>query len=132
MAARGLLVNPALFLGYSTTPPECVWDWITLCTQHASMNHEISKRLLTFMTYNILSKPGRYIFYNFFFWWLLTRICREKRIVVLKYNPKLNRFFLFTDGYRGILLPIIQNNNVNNVLLGNNASKYCESFMDAQ
>eukprot|EP00026_Physarum_polycephalum_P012504 Phypoly_transcript_12823.p1 GENE.Phypoly_transcript_12823~~Phypoly_transcript_12823.p1 ORF type:complete len:337 (+),score=24.15 Phypoly_transcript_12823:32-1012(+) len=59
MAARGLLVNPALFLGYSTTPQECVWDWITLCTQHASMQHEITKRLLTFMTYNILSKPEK-------------------------------------------------------------------------
>jgi hypothetical protein len=67
MAARGLLVNPALYLGYSTTPPECVWDWITICTQHASMTHEIYKRLLTFMTYNILSRPGVSAFFKIIF-----------------------------------------------------------------
>lgn len=61
MAARGLLANPALFLGYSITPPLCVLDWIRLSSLHASITHDIFKRLITFMTYSVLSKQGMFV-----------------------------------------------------------------------
>ncbi|WVR06999.1 hypothetical protein IAU60_004038 [Kwoniella sp. DSM 27419] len=34
MGARGLLANPALFAGYSTTPPHCVSQFISLSTSY--------------------------------------------------------------------------------------------------
>lgn len=59
MAARGLLVNPALFLGYNHTPHACIYDWLSLSTRHASISHDIVKRLVSFMSYNILTRSEK-------------------------------------------------------------------------
>lgn len=56
MAARGLLVNPSLFLGYESTPPECVWDWIHTFAHYGSIPPNIFHRLLNYMLYDSLAR----------------------------------------------------------------------------
>jgi tRNA-dihydrouridine synthase 4 len=45
MAARGLLENPALFLGHTATPAQCIEDWVRLAlatgTQFACFHHHL-------------------------------------------------------------------------------------------
>jgi hypothetical protein len=61
MAARGILTNPALFAGYSTTPLACVQDWVTISmameTPFQSFHHH-----LVFMLEKVLPKSERLIF----------------------------------------------------------------------
>jgi tRNA-dihydrouridine synthase 4 len=59
MSARGILANPALFLGYNTTPPECVFDWISTFADYGSITQEIFQRLLMFMSHDLLAKWGK-------------------------------------------------------------------------
>lgn len=61
MVANGILTNPALFSGYSTTPVECVQDWVDITssieTSFLCMHHH-----LVFMLEKILTKTEKQIF----------------------------------------------------------------------
>jgi len=57
MAARGLLQNPALFLGYKKTPFDCVTDWLNIATSMGSPFHNIHQHLM-FMLFKVHSKFG--------------------------------------------------------------------------
>jgi len=63
MTARGILTNPALFLGYSATPLVCVQDWLditsTIPTEFQCFHHH-----LVFMLEKILPKKERVLFNN--------------------------------------------------------------------
>ncbi|XP_072767226.1 tRNA-dihydrouridine(20a/20b) synthase [NAD(P)+]-like [Anoplolepis gracilipes] len=63
MSARGILSNPALFSGYSTTPLVCVQDWLnitsTITTEFQCFHHH-----LVFMLEKILPKKDRVLFNN--------------------------------------------------------------------
>ncbi|XP_012284426.1 tRNA-dihydrouridine(20a/20b) synthase [NAD(P)+]-like isoform X2 [Orussus abietinus] len=63
MAANGILTNPAMFSGYSTTPMSCVQDWLNITsnipTPFLCMHHH-----LVFMLEKILPKAERRIFNN--------------------------------------------------------------------
>jgi len=54
MAARGLLQNPALFAGYSQTPPELVKDWIAIAFELGLSPIKIHQHLM-FMLYSVHS-----------------------------------------------------------------------------
>jgi hypothetical protein len=57
MSARGLLQNPALFLGFKRTPLECVIDWIKIATSQGAPFHNIHQHLM-FMFFKVHSKIG--------------------------------------------------------------------------
>ncbi|XP_043289064.1 tRNA-dihydrouridine(20a/20b) synthase [NAD(P)+]-like isoform X2 [Venturia canescens] len=63
MTANGILSNPGLFAGYSSTPLCCVQDWLditsTIPTSFLCMHHH-----LVFMLEKVLSKKDKYIFNN--------------------------------------------------------------------
>ncbi|KAF2074748.1 hypothetical protein CYY_003936 [Polysphondylium violaceum] len=52
MAARGLLMNPALFQGYKRTPEECVLDFIDLYSKYGDLHPVILHRHLMYMLYD--------------------------------------------------------------------------------
>lgn len=60
MAARGLLSNPAMFAGYSETPPICLQDWLTL-TKLMEVPFICFHHHVVFMTEKLLSKNQRNI-----------------------------------------------------------------------
>eukprot|EP01113_Clastostelium_recurvatum_P023275 TRINITY_DN27808_c0_g1_i1.p1 TRINITY_DN27808_c0_g1~~TRINITY_DN27808_c0_g1_i1.p1 ORF type:complete len:114 (+),score=24.75 TRINITY_DN27808_c0_g1_i1:30-344(+) len=64
MAARGLLMNPALFSGYEATPAECIADWINLVSNYGGVNASIFHRHIMYMTYAITSKFEKKELYN--------------------------------------------------------------------
>lgn len=61
MSARGILTNPGLFSGYSTTPLVCVQDWLDITsvipTEFQCFHHH-----LVFMLEKILPKKERVLF----------------------------------------------------------------------
>jgi len=61
MSARGILTNPALFLGCSATPLTCVQDWLditaTIPTEFQCFHHH-----LVFMLEKILPRKDRVLF----------------------------------------------------------------------
>ncbi|KAL0108906.1 hypothetical protein PUN28_014190 [Cardiocondyla obscurior] len=61
MSARGILTNPALFSGHSTTPLTCVQDWLdissTIPAEFQCFHHH-----LVFMLEKILPKKDRVLF----------------------------------------------------------------------
>ncbi|XP_011267270.1 tRNA-dihydrouridine(20a/20b) synthase [NAD(P)+]-like [Camponotus floridanus] len=63
MSARGILNNPALFSGHSTTPLVCIQDWLnitsTIPTEFQCFHHH-----LVFMLEKILPKKERIFFNN--------------------------------------------------------------------
>ncbi|KAF7414145.1 hypothetical protein HZH68_002634 [Vespula germanica] len=58
MSARGILANPALFSGYTTTPLSCIQDWIDI-TARIDTHFLCFHHHLVFMTEKILSKKDR-------------------------------------------------------------------------
>eukprot|EP01132_Coremiostelium_polycephalum_P004677 gene4677-5843_t len=56
MSARGLLTNPALFLGYKQTPFECVQDFINIYSQYGDLHPVIFHRHLMYMLYDYHNK----------------------------------------------------------------------------
>ncbi|XP_014482019.1 PREDICTED: tRNA-dihydrouridine(20a/20b) synthase [NAD(P)+]-like isoform X2 [Dinoponera quadriceps] len=63
MSARGILNNPALFSGHSTTPLVCLQDWLditsTVPTEFQCFHHH-----LVFMLEKVLPKKDRVLFNN--------------------------------------------------------------------
>lgn len=63
MTANGILTNPGLFAGYSSTPLSCVQDWLditsTISTNYLCMHHH-----LVFMLEKVLPKKERHKFNN--------------------------------------------------------------------
>jgi tRNA-dihydrouridine synthase 4 len=57
MAARGILQNPALFAGYSVTPPECIADWMHIGLS-LGMNTPTLHQHLMFMLFQVHNKTG--------------------------------------------------------------------------
>eukprot|EP01112_Ceratiomyxa_fruticulosa_P016847 TRINITY_DN5143_c0_g2_i1.p1 TRINITY_DN5143_c0_g2~~TRINITY_DN5143_c0_g2_i1.p1 ORF type:complete len:340 (+),score=45.51 TRINITY_DN5143_c0_g2_i1:188-1207(+) len=66
MSARGILMNPALYLGYEVTPPECILDWMLLTGKYAGITPSIFQRHLMYMAYNCTTKAEKKEFYNLF------------------------------------------------------------------
>ena len=58
MAARGLLVNPAMFAGYAHTPPECVGDYVCAALHYGS-RFEVFSKTLEWMLCEVLNKTDR-------------------------------------------------------------------------
>mmetsp|Transcript_195 Transcript_195/g.437 ORF Transcript_195/g.437 Transcript_195/m.437 type:complete len:319 (-) Transcript_195:6-962(-) len=58
MAARGLLVNPAMFSGYDQTPTECVNDYVYSALQLGT-RFEIFHKTLEWMLCEVLNKSDR-------------------------------------------------------------------------
>lgn len=58
MSARGILANPALFSGYTTTPLSCIQDWIDI-TARIDTHFLCFHHHLVFMTEKMLSKKDR-------------------------------------------------------------------------
>lgn len=58
MAARGLLQNPAMFLGFSSTPPDCIGKWLGIAiatgTPFTYLHHH-----LVYMTSRLMSGSDR-------------------------------------------------------------------------
>lgn len=63
MSARGILTNPALFSGYSTTPLVCVQDWLNI-TSTIPTDFQCFHHHLVFMLEKILPKRDRVLFNN--------------------------------------------------------------------
>lgn len=61
MCARGLLENPALFAGYTTTPVECVKDWVNIAIKYGTP-FQYFHSVLSQMLQNILIKSERRYF----------------------------------------------------------------------
>ncbi|XP_025074451.1 tRNA-dihydrouridine(20a/20b) synthase [NAD(P)+]-like isoform X2 [Pogonomyrmex barbatus] len=61
MSARGILTNPALFSGYSTTPLVCVQDWLDI-TSSISTEFQCFHHHLVFMLEKILPRKDRVLF----------------------------------------------------------------------
>ncbi|KAI3415691.1 hypothetical protein GPALN_005283 [Globodera pallida] len=61
MVANGLLDNPALFAGHSTTPKQCVLDWLNL-EQSERIPFDLFHQQLIFMLRTSLPKQQRNIF----------------------------------------------------------------------
>lgn len=61
MSARGILTNPALFSGYSTTPLACVQDWLDI-TSSIPTEFQCFHHHLVFMLEKILSRKDRVLF----------------------------------------------------------------------
>lgn len=61
MSARGILTNPALFSGHSTTPLTCVQDWLDI-TSAIPTEFQCFHHHLVFMLEKILSKKDRVLF----------------------------------------------------------------------
>lgn len=61
MSARGILTNPALFSGYSTTPLACVQDWLDI-TSAIPTEFQCFHHHLVFMLEKILSRKDRVLF----------------------------------------------------------------------
>lgn len=55
MAARGLLMNPALFAGFDTTPAECITEFIDIALR-TSLNPKLFHQHLLMMLYHMHSK----------------------------------------------------------------------------
>ncbi|WVF71419.1 hypothetical protein IAT40_006223 [Kwoniella sp. CBS 6097] len=62
MGARGLLANPALFAGYSTTPSHCVSQFISLSTSYGLI-HPLFHRHLAYMLENQFNRAEK-IWFN--------------------------------------------------------------------
>ncbi|VBB28618.1 unnamed protein product [Acanthocheilonema viteae] len=61
MSADGLLENPAMFAGYTSTPKQCVADWVRLATEHGC-TFDLFHRQLMFMLRSSLTSRQRTIF----------------------------------------------------------------------
>ncbi len=61
MCARGLLENPALFAGYSTTPIQCIKDWIDIAL-NSGTSFTYFHSVLCQMMQSVLSKQERRYF----------------------------------------------------------------------
>lgn len=61
MAARGMLANPAMFMGLSTTPIACVQEWVNISLDLGT-NFNCFHHHLVFMLEHVLSKEERRIF----------------------------------------------------------------------
>uniref|UniRef100_A0A915PLC9 DUS-like FMN-binding domain-containing protein n=1 Tax=Setaria digitata TaxID=48799 RepID=A0A915PLC9_9BILA len=61
MSANGLLENPAMFAGYTSTPKQCVADWVRLATEHGCP-FDLFHQQLIFMLRSSLSSGQRTIF----------------------------------------------------------------------
>jgi tRNA-dihydrouridine synthase 4 len=63
MCARGLLENPAMFSGESTTPIECIERWIDICLKYGT-KFDYFKKVLVQMLNNVMSKNEKRYFYT--------------------------------------------------------------------
>uniref|UniRef100_A0A0R3S220 tRNA-dihydrouridine synthase n=1 Tax=Elaeophora elaphi TaxID=1147741 RepID=A0A0R3S220_9BILA len=61
MSADGLLENPAMFAGYTSTPKQCVADWMRLATEHGCP-FDLFHQQLMFMLRSSLNSRQRTIF----------------------------------------------------------------------
>lgn len=61
MVATGLLKNPALFAGFTSTPRDCISDWIHIATSVGTPFTCFHHHLMD-MTEKIMSKSDRYVF----------------------------------------------------------------------
>ena len=61
MAARGILDNPAMFSGTSTTPLSVVQDWVDLSLSHG-MTHSIFHRTLIHMLDRVHTRVEKRVF----------------------------------------------------------------------
>lgn len=61
MAARGMLANPAMFLGHEATPMACVQDWVNTSLDLGSLFNCFHHHLV-FMLEHVLPKEERRIF----------------------------------------------------------------------
>ena len=61
MCARGLLENPALFAGHSTTPIQCIRDWLEIALSYGT-SFTYFHSVLCQMMQNVLSKQERRFF----------------------------------------------------------------------
>lgn len=61
MAARGMLANPAMFLGFEKTPLSCVQEWVNISLDLNTIFNCFHHHLV-FMLEHILPKEGRRIF----------------------------------------------------------------------
>lgn len=61
MCARGLLENPALFAGYTSTPVECIRDWVEIALKEATP-FAYFHSTLSQMLQHVLSKTDRRYF----------------------------------------------------------------------
>ncbi|CAG9540461.1 unnamed protein product [Cercopithifilaria johnstoni] len=61
MSANGLLENPAMFAGYTSTPKQCVADWVRLATEHGCP-FDLFHQQLMFMLRLSLTSRQRTIF----------------------------------------------------------------------
>jgi tRNA-dihydrouridine synthase 4 len=59
MSARGLLRNPALFLGHETVPPECVLDFVDMSMRHGTLPYKIFHNHLMMMLFDVHSRPEK-------------------------------------------------------------------------
>ncbi|EGG16812.1 tRNA-dihydrouridine synthase 4-like protein [Cavenderia fasciculata] len=59
MSARGILCNPALYMGYDTTPIECIKEFIDINSQIGGLNTDIFHRHLMYMLYSVNSKAEK-------------------------------------------------------------------------
>lgn len=65
MAARGMLSNPAMFVGASVTPFDCIQNWITLMHEAGdSITFQCLHHHLTFMMEKLMRRRTRVIFNN--------------------------------------------------------------------
>lgn len=61
MAARGMLENPAMFLGNSSTPVACIQDWVNISLDLGVIFNCFHHHLV-FMMEHILTKDERRVF----------------------------------------------------------------------
>ncbi|VDM09473.1 unnamed protein product [Wuchereria bancrofti] len=61
MSANGLLENPAMFAGYTSTPKQCVADWVRLTTEHGCP-FDLFHQQLMFMLRSSLTSRQRTMF----------------------------------------------------------------------
>ncbi|VDO14473.1 unnamed protein product [Brugia timori] len=61
MSANGLLENPAMFAGYTSTPKQCVADWVRLATEHGCP-FDLFHQQLMFMLRSSLTSRQRTMF----------------------------------------------------------------------
>ncbi|XP_052781231.1 tRNA-dihydrouridine(20a/20b) synthase [NAD(P)+]-like [Mya arenaria] len=61
MCARGILANPAMFVGYDNTPLECIKDWIHIAMEYGTPFSAFHHHVM-YMCERIMSKSERRIF----------------------------------------------------------------------
>ena len=55
MAARGILENPAMYAGHSSTPHSCIQDWVDISLSHG-LSHTLFHRHLIHMLERVTTR----------------------------------------------------------------------------